>query len=65
MDWEIIDSLSVSSIKILAASTRMCKKSSPEPTGAGQRMALPMPEANPIQLIIAGFSYADRAHFNA
>ncbi|WP_162499446.1 hypothetical protein [Burkholderia mayonis] len=65
MDWEIIDSLSVSSIKILAASTRMRKKLSPEPTDAGQCMALPMPEANPIQLIIAGFSYADRAHFNA
>ncbi|WP_162483261.1 MULTISPECIES: hypothetical protein [Burkholderia] len=65
MDWEIIDSLSVSSIKNLAASTRMRKKLSPEPTGERQRMALPMPEANPIQLIIAGFSYADRAHFNA
>ncbi|WP_198398911.1 hypothetical protein [Burkholderia pseudomallei] len=65
MDWEIIDSLSVSSIKNLAASTRMRKKSSPEPTGEGQRNAPPMPEANPIQLIIAGFSYADRAHFNA
>ncbi|MGV4849549.1 hypothetical protein, partial [Burkholderia pseudomallei] len=49
MDWEIIDSLSVSSIKNLAASTRMRKKSSPEPTGEGatQRTADAGSESDP------------------